>query len=105
MFQTNCRKGMATLDFKVRGAEEEILSINLPGCLNDKEVVELLLALQSKVGHHLSAEASAQIDLITGQKSLLPPVVSPAPPAKLKAPGSSKEKRRLAASKQVSSLE
>ena len=90
---------MATLEFKLRGvgAEGELISINLPGCLDAKEVVELLVALESKVGHHLPAEVSAKIKLLTdglqvGNKSPLPVQTAKASP---------KARRRLAAAKQV----
>ena len=93
---------MATLDFKVRGAgaEGELISINLPGCLDAKEVVELLLAVQSKVGHHLPPEASAQIKLLTGGQQ----VVNRSPVPVQTAKASPKARRRLAAAKQVGFL-
>ena len=93
---------MATLEFKLRGvgAEGELISINLPGCLDAREVVELLVALESKVGHHLQPETSAKIKLLTGG----PQVDSKNPVPVQTAKASPKERRRLAAAKQVGKL-
>ena len=62
---------MASLDLKLTLDFGEVVSINLPECLADKEVVDLLKALESKLGHHLPAEASDKIELLTGPTSCL----------------------------------
>ena len=93
---------MSSLEFKLRGVgdEGELISINLPGCLDAKEVVELLLALESKIGHHLPPEASAQIKHLTGGRQ----VGSKSPDPVQTAKASPKTRRRLAAAKQVGKL-
>ena len=97
---------MASLNFSVTSNEGELISVNLDGCLKNKEVVELLMILESKVGNHLPPEASAQIKLLTSPNSPLLQAVSksPAPTTKASDAGllpNAKAKRRLAAAKQV----
>ena len=95
---------MASLNFTVSLNEGELISVNLDDCLNNKEVVGLLRALESKVGNHLPPEASAQIKLLTSPSS---PLLQAAPTTE--ASGASllstaKAKRRIAAAQQVGHL-
>ena len=46
---------MASLEMKLALGFGEEVSINLPECLADEEVVSLLKALETKLGHHISA--------------------------------------------------
>ena len=66
---------MASLEMKLTLDFGEQVSINLPDCLADEEVVSLLEALEAKLAHHLPADVTSKIKLLTGPTScLLPPV-------------------------------
>ena len=61
---------MASLEMKLTLDFGEQVSINLPDCLADGEVVSLLKALEAQLAHHLPAGATTQIKLLTGPTSL-----------------------------------
>ena len=62
---------MASLELKLTLGFGEEVSINLPECLADEEVVSLLKAVETKLARHLSSEASDKIKLLTGPTSCL----------------------------------
>ena len=66
---------MASLELKLTLDFGEEVSINLPECLADEEVVSLLKTLEKKLANHLSPEASDKIKLLTGPNSCLLPSV------------------------------
>ena len=67
---------MASLELKLTLGFGEEVSLNLRECLADEEVVSLLKALETKLGHHISPEASDKIKILTGPSSCLLPSVS-----------------------------